>query len=122
ADSSPDELVPSSQAQLQWPKFGEYYETDGKKGEAPDIPEVKELLQLYRDWAQSKTTDERAVIWHRMLRIHVEQQYMIGVITGVPQPVVARETLMNVPAVGFYNFDPGAFFGIYRPETFWFKQ
>src|SRR5207248_5835391 len=27
ADSSPDELAPSSQAQLQWPKFGEYYQT-----------------------------------------------------------------------------------------------
>jgi peptide/nickel transport system substrate-binding protein len=39
----------------------------------------------------------------------------------VPQPVVARETLMNVPLEGFYNWDPGAFFGIYRPDTFWFK-
>jgi len=36
-------------------------------------------------------------------------------------PVVARDKLMNVPAQGFYNWDPGAFFGIYRPETFWFK-
>jgi peptide/nickel transport system substrate-binding protein len=29
---------------------------------------------------------------------------------------------MNVPREGFYNWDPGAFFGIYRPETFWFRQ
>jgi peptide/nickel transport system substrate-binding protein len=26
-----------------------------------------------------------------------------------------------VPEQGFYNWDPGAFFGIYRPDTFWFK-
>ena len=120
-DSSPDELAPTSQQQLQWPKFGEYYETGGRKGEAPDIREVKELAQLYRDWAAAKTTDERAVIWHKMLRVHVEQQYVIGVVSGVPQPVVVRDTLMNVPTRGFYNWDPGAFFGIYRPETFWFK-
>ena len=56
-----------------------------------------------------------------MLRIHVDQQYVIGVVSGVPQPVIARDTLMNVPKEGFYNWDPGAFFGIYRLETFWFK-
>jgi peptide/nickel transport system substrate-binding protein len=39
----------------------------------------------------------------------------------VPQPVVARDTLMNVPSKGFYNWDPGALFGIFHPDTFWFK-
>jgi peptide/nickel transport system substrate-binding protein len=28
--------------------------------------------------------------------------------------------LHNVPEHGIYNFDPGAFFGLYRPDTFWF--
>ena len=55
------------------------------------------------------------------LELHAEQQFTIGVVSGVPQPVVARQTLMNVPEQGFYNWDPGAFFGIYRPDTFWFK-
>ena len=62
---------------------------------------------------------ERA--WHAMLELHVQQQFTIGVVSGVPQPVVARRTLVNVPDKGFYNWDPGAFFGIYRPETFWFR-
>ena len=57
-----------------------------------------------------------------MLDIHAEQQFNIGVVCGVPQPVIMRATLMNVPEKGIYNFDPGAFFGIYRPDTFWFKQ
>ena len=46
-DSSPDELAPTSQTQLQWPKFGQYLETGGKSGEAVDIPEAKELARLY---------------------------------------------------------------------------
>jgi peptide/nickel transport system substrate-binding protein len=121
ADSSPDELAPTSQLQLQWPKFGQYYETGGKVGEAPDMPRVKELLQLFRAWHAAKTAAERARIWQAMLEIHAEEQFVIGVVSGVPQPVVARETLMNVPREAFYNWDPGAFFGIYRPDTFWFK-
>ena len=120
-ETSPEELAPTNQVQLQWPKFGQYWETGGKSGVAPDISEVQELVDLYRAWRASATSEERSRIWHRMLEIHAEQQFTIGVITGVPQPVVARETLMNVPERGFYNWDPGAFFGIYRPDTFWFK-
>jgi len=120
-DSSPDELAPTSQTQLQWPKFGQHYETGGKSGEAPDIPEAKELARLYGVWLRSATRSERERAWHAMLELHTEQQFVIGVVSGVPQPVVVRETLMNVPEQGFYNWDPGAFFGIYRPDTFWFK-
>jgi len=121
ADSSPDELAPTSQTQYQWPKFGQYYETGGKNGESPDIAEVKELAALYTAWAGSASSEERARIWHQMLAIHMQQQYVIGVIAGVPQPVVARDKLMNVPAQGFFNWDPGAFFGIYHPDTFWYR-
>jgi len=120
-DNSPDELVPTSQVQLQWPKFGQYHETGGKAGEAVDIAEVKELERLYRGWLQASTRVERERAWHAMLELHTEQQFTIGIVSGVPQPVVARETLMNVPEKGFYNWDPGAFFGIYRPDTFWFR-
>jgi hypothetical protein len=30
ADISPEELAPTSQQQLHWPKFGQHYETSGK--------------------------------------------------------------------------------------------
>ena len=33
ASVSPEELVPVQQIQLQWPKWGQYYETDGQAGE-----------------------------------------------------------------------------------------
>ena len=121
AETSPEELAPTNQVQLQWPKFGQYYETSGRAGQVPDISEVQELGDLYRAWRAATSSEERADIWHRMLEIHAEQQFTIGVVTAVPQPVVARETLMNVPLQGFYNWDPGAFFGIYRPDTFWFR-
>ncbi len=54
-----------------------------------------------------------------MLSIHAEQVFTIGVINGVPQPVVVSRALRNVPQEGLYNWDPGAYFGLYHPETFW---
>jgi len=69
-------------------------------------------------------TDEarRTAIWHRMLSIHADQVYSIGVVSGVQQPVVVKHGLKNVPEDGIYNWDPGAHFGIYHPDTFWFDK
>jgi len=122
ADTNPDELAPTSQQQLHWPKFGQHFETGGKAGEAPDIPQAVELMKLYHAWRGAKSADERARIWRRMLDIHCDQQFVIGVVSGVSQPVVVRNTLRNVPEKGIYNWDPGAFFGIYRPDTFWIVE
>jgi len=122
ADVSPDELAPTSQQQLHWPKFGQHFETGGKAGEAPDMPEVAELLKLNAAWRSAGSREERAKIWHRMLSIHSEQQFVIGVVNGVAQPVVVRNILRNVPEKGIYNWDPGAFFGVYRPDTFWIAK
>lgn len=121
ADMTPEELAPTSQQQLQWPKFGQYFETSGKAGEAPDIPEAVTLLKALTEWNAATTTDARAAIWHRMLAIQADQQFSIGVVSGVPQPVVVRNAVQNVPEKGIYNWDPGAFFGIYHPDTFWMR-
>ena len=121
ADTSPDELAPTSQVQLQWPKFGQYFETKGKAGEAPDIPEAVELMKLNDAW-RTANREAREKIWHRMLGIHVDQQFSIGVVNNVMQPVVVSNALKNVPEKGMYNWDPGSFFGIYRPDTFWFVE
>ena len=121
SEMSPDELAPTNQQHLQWPKWGQYYETSGRSGEKPDIPEAIELGRLNDAWRNSDSREERERIWHKMLAIHVEQQFVIGVVNGVPQPVVRRSTLMNVPEKAVFTWDPGAHFGIYRPDTFWFK-
>ena len=120
ADMSPEELAPLKQEQLQWPAWGNHVESKGKGGEAPALPEVLELSSLFDAWRLADNVTERTRIWRRMLEIHAEQQYTIGTVTGNLQPVVIGGTLRNVPAEGLYNWDPGAYFGIYRPDTFWF--
>ena len=46
--------------------------------------------------------------------------YSIGVVAGIPQPVVVNARLRNVPDRGTYNWEPGAHLGIHRMDTFWF--
>ncbi len=122
ADMSPKELAPTSQVQLQWPKWGEYFETARASGLPPDMPVAQRLLELNAAWRYAESTEERAEIWHKMLKIHADQAFSIGTVNGVPQPVVATTALRNVPEEGIYNWDPGAYFGIYKPDTFWFTQ
>ena len=119
SDMSPGELAPTDQNQLQWSKWGEYFQAKGSSGQEPDLPEARELLELYKEWRYAKTKEERRKIWHRMLEIHSDQVFSIGTINGVPQPVVVSKDLKNVPEKGIYSWSPSAYFGIYRPDTFW---
>jgi peptide/nickel transport system substrate-binding protein len=122
ANMSPDQLAPVSQQQLEWPKWGQYYETRGAAGEQPDMPAVSELVDLNRAWANVTSEEARALIWHRMLEIWSQQMFTIGTVSGVPQPVVVNRELRNVPDRGVYNWEPGAYFGIYDPGTFWYAN
>ncbi len=118
----PKELAVTSQHQYQWPQWGQYYETKGKSGEAVDLPEAQQLDALHAEWLATKSSDEREDIWHKMLAIHADQVFSIGIVSGVMQPIVVRDGLRNVPKEGIYNWNPGAHFGIYRPDTFWFDR
>ena len=121
ANSSPAEFAPTTQQLLQWPKWGQHFETGGKAGQIPNDPFAMELLKLYRDWRAEPVFAKRKDIWEKVLDIHTEQVYSIGLIAGVLQPVVVSNNLKNVPIKGIYNWNPGAHFGIYSPDTFWFK-
>ena len=122
ADMAPSEFAPTSQQQLQWPKWGQYFETKGTAGEPPDTPESEKLLELFEAWRAAASTEERDEIWHQILEIYSSQVYSIALISGVMQPVAVRDTLHNVPQEAVYNWEPGAQFGVYRPDTFWLEQ
>ncbi|WP_051329484.1 ABC transporter substrate-binding protein [Geminicoccus roseus] len=121
-DYPPLEFVPAAQDQAQWPKWGQYRETKGMAGEAPDMPEAQALMKLFDDWRFAEDGQAQATIWHAILKNHAENVWNIGLVAGVMQPVVARPNLMNLPAEGIYNWEPGAHFGIYRPDSWWLKD
>jgi peptide/nickel transport system substrate-binding protein len=121
-NTSPNEFVPVAQDQLQWPKWGQYFETSGAAGEPPDMPSAERLMELRLKWQNATSDSTRREAWEEILDIHKEQVFSIGVVCGVLQPVVVNTALQNVPAEGVYSWEPGAYFGVYEPDTFWFKQ
>jgi peptide/nickel transport system substrate-binding protein len=121
-DMSPDELAPTRQDTLAWPKWGNHFETGGKAGLAPDLPEARQLLALNAQWNAATSRKEREAIWGRMLAIHAQQTFIIGTVSEVLQPVVVSKQLNNVPAKGVFSWDPGGQFGMYRMDEFWFSR
>lgn len=122
ADMSPTELAPVHQIQLQWPKWGQFHETNGRAGEDVDLPEAQTLKALLAEWYRAKDRQQKEKIWQQMLEIHADNVFSIGLVAGVLQPIVVRDGLNNVPTEGIWNWDPGAHFGIYGMDTFWWDR
>ncbi|KQT41983.1 peptide ABC transporter substrate-binding protein [Aureimonas sp. Leaf454] len=122
ATTSPDELAPTNSEQNEWPLWGMNYETKGTAGEPPTTPVARTLLDLNNRWRM--TTDVRAkeAIWKEMLAINADEALRIGIVSGIDQIVVVSERLRNVPETAVFNWNPGSFYGIYRPETFYFAE
>lgn len=119
ADMPPAALAPTSDDQNQWPLWGAYFQSNGSAGEPPDLPEAIELLHLYQAWQRSVSTEERALIWGKMLRLTAEQVFTIGTVNQTLQPVVSARDLRNLPHEGLYGFNPTAYLGVYMPDTLW---
>ena len=120
-DMSPDWLAPVSQQQLQWPKWGAYFESKGRDGEAPSLPAARRLVELYERWLVSGDPEEKARVWAEMLDINAEEIFTIGIVGGTLQPIVVKNGLRGVPAKGIYSWEPGSHFGIYNPDTFYWQ-
>ena len=120
--TSPKYLAPTNQEFFAWPMWGQYYQTMGQSGEAPDLQPAKELMDLAESWTRTDDTKERTAIWDRMLEIHADQQFGIGILSEAPQPIVVSNRLKNVPEEGVWAYDPGAHFGIHRIDEFYLED
>ena len=121
-DTSPDYLAPMHQEFFAWPKWGQYHQTGGEAGEAPDIEAAKKLLDYAEQWVDAGSNNEREKIWQHMLEIHADQLFGIGIVAETPQPVVISKRLKNVPEKAIWAWQPGAQFGIHRPDEFFFSD
>ncbi|MEQ8605044.1 MAG: ABC transporter substrate-binding protein [Marivibrio sp.] len=119
ADMTPDELAPVHQIQYQWSDWGQYFETNGEAGSPPDMAVGKRLVDLLHRWYGAADKAERTRLWREMLEIHSDNVFTIGLVAGVMQPIAVRHGLMNVPDQGIWNWDPGAHFGLYGMDGFW---
>ncbi len=122
ADMNPHELLPTSSSQLQWPQWGIYQESSGRKGEKSDLVACESMIDQSRDWENAETMQKKTEVWQRILEINSDQVFSIGTVNSVPQPIVVSSRLRNVPEKAVYSFAPMSFFGVYMPDTFWFDE
>ena len=118
----PDFLAPVSQAQLQWPDWGLWVQSGGKQGTPPELPAAQRLLDLLGEWRRAEDEDAQTRVWHDMLELYAENLFTIGIVNATKQPVATAPRLRNVPADGVFAFEPGGYFGVYNPDTFWFDS
>ncbi|SDR64333.1 peptide/nickel transport system substrate-binding protein [Rhizobiales bacterium GAS113] len=122
AGMPPYELAPALSQNYAWPLWGEYEETGGKRGDPVDLPEAKQLLDLYHQWLATSDEAAQTRVWKDMLAINAEQLFSIGTVTRELQPVVVSKRLRNVPDKALFAFEPTAYFGVYRMEEFFFSR
>ena len=105
------------------PLVGEWYQTAGKKGVAPEGPEA-ELLDLYAKIQREPDLAKAHAIVLDAIRIHLKEgPFVIGTVGGLPSLVVVRDDFRNVPddprVLGAWAVaQPAASF----PETFFFSN
>jgi len=122
ADMSPGELAPTRQDNLGWPMWGQFYETKGQNGEAPDIASAQRLMELNKAWQEASDKSAKEAAWNEMLAIHADELFIIGIVSGSRQPVVVAGNLKNVPEVAPYSWDPGGQWGVCHPDEFFFSN
>ena len=122
AEFEPGALAPTIDSQYQWPGFGLWVQSSGHEGQKIDMPDVQKLEDLYRDWRHADTVDRQREIWREMLQINADGAYAIGIVNGTRQPVVVSNRMRNVPDTGLFSFEPGSFFGMYMPDTFFYAD
>jgi peptide/nickel transport system substrate-binding protein len=121
-DTSPKEFAPTMQGGLQWSSWGMYVESNGKKGEACDMPSACKLMDYLREWETSTDSAVRRKAWDQILTANADEVFSIGTVNGIRQPVVVAPKVRNVPKEGYHAWDPGGYFGLYQPDTFWISE
>lgn len=119
ADMNPAQLAPTTDDQLQWPVWGSYYLSHGKRGEPPDLPAAAELVSLAQKWRAATDEAGRTAVWADMLKLYTDQVFSIGFVNQTPQPVLRSARLRNFPSEALYGFAPTCYFGVYLPDSFW---
>jgi peptide/nickel transport system substrate-binding protein len=117
--TSPREFAPTMRGDLQWPKWGMYFESQGTQGEKCDMESACRLLDYLGEWQAATDEAGHRQAWEKILQTNADEVFSVGTVNGSRQPVVVGAKLRNVPRDGYYAWDPGGYIGLYQPDTFW---
>lgn len=102
------------------PLWNQWYLTQGVKGEEPSA-EARKLELLYDETKITADPEKRKELYQKMWDLHAENVWMIGLVGEVPQIIVAKNNLRNVPEKSIYAWSMGHMLGLSRIEQFFFE-
>ena len=100
------------------PHWGEWFESNGKKGNTPDVPTMK-MIKLMKNIISTTDEAERVKFGKELWSTYVEQVYNIGTVGMAPKPIIANKRLFNVPKNGTWG---STWLHSYSPEQFFLKK
>lgn len=100
--------------------YGLWYATGGREGEKPS-GDLMKTIELYDELKQVATMEERVALFDEMLKLNMENLWVIGTLSAPPLIGVISNDFRNVPEEGVYSWimhSPKNFY----PEQFFFEQ
>lgn len=94
--------VPVNKMSYMAPLYGNYYETDGRKGVKPP-PEIQQLVTWYEQLRATPDAQERLDFGHKILKQWADQCYVVGLCQS-PVLAIVSNRLRNVPEVINYDY------------------
>ena len=92
-----------NQAVFWHPQVGLWYETGGKKGEAPTGP-VKKLIEIFEKMKNEKDLEKRHRLAHQAIRVHIDEgPFVFGTAGRGPALIIAANNFRNVPTDYFQS-------------------
>ncbi len=119
----PDTLYPVGAGYCGMRGTAMWYNTKGEQGEAPDPGDpMDQLIKAYEGMIASTTEEDRNKWVLEGVKIHInEGPFMLAAVNDIPNIVVARKNLMNIPDFAFTGSWTQGAPGCTHPPLYFYK-
>ncbi|MGO9121943.1 MAG: ABC transporter substrate-binding protein [Desulfomonilaceae bacterium] len=104
---------------LNAPLYGQWCQSEGKKGEEPP-QDIKELIEIYHKILRTVSPDEKKKLFSEIIAANEKNLWVIGLVHDPPDYYVVAPNMFNVPKKDFQSWiypNPGPI----NPEQFSFE-
>ncbi len=85
------------------PAYGRWYMTQGKAGEVP-TPDIRAAMDLWAEIERTVDESEQKRLFRELLRLNLENLWIIGMVGEQPSIVVVNNSFRNVPEVAVQSW------------------
>ncbi|NLD44790.1 MAG: hypothetical protein GX657_15005 [Chloroflexi bacterium] len=119
----PDTLFPVGAGYCGFRGTAMWYNTKGEKGEAPTPGDpMDQLIQIYEKMIASTTDEDRNKWVLEGVKIHInEGPFMLAAVNDIPNIVVARNNMLNIPPFAFTGSWAQGAPGCTHPPLYFYK-